>query len=106
MLECHYASPARSKIAGMQKEGQSDDAIVSAFVKESGLSALSRPPEEGFNLLGYWMPFIAILLGLGGIWYYMTRYAKRPVAAGVQPLNDEQLARYRDRIDKDLAKLD
>lgn len=106
MLECHSASPARTKIAAMQKAGKSDDDIVASFVKETGLSALSEPPNRGFNRLGYLMPFIAILLGLGGIWYYMTRYAKKPAAAGVQPLDDEMLSRYRDRIDKDMAKLD
>ena len=106
MLECHSASPARIKIAAMQKEGKSDDDIVASFVKESGISALSQPPNKGFNRLGYLMPFIAILLGLGGIWVYMTRFANKPAPAGAQPLDDEMLSRYRDRIDKDMAKLD
>jgi cytochrome c-type biogenesis protein CcmH/NrfF len=90
----------------MQKAGVSDDAIVESFVKESGLAALSQPPAEGFHLLGYVMPFIALLIGLGGISLYIKRFSRKPTAAGVQPLEDQVLARYRERIDKDLAKLD
>src|SRR5919199_1512585 len=41
MLECHYAHPARQRISNMQAGGTSDEAIVAAFVKEQGLSALS-----------------------------------------------------------------
>src|ERR687893_2438415 len=51
MLECHYSLPARERIAQMQKTGASDDTIVKAFVKESGLAALAAPPAEGFHLL-------------------------------------------------------
>jgi cytochrome c-type biogenesis protein CcmH/NrfF len=107
MLECHYANPARAKIQEMQKQGASDDVIVASFVKESGLVALSQPPAEGFHLWGYLMPFLAIALGLAAIWIYIKRFSHKsaPVAAA-EPLPDEVLARYRDRIDKDLAKLD
>src|SRR3954447_24313406 len=70
MLECHYSLPARERIAQMQRTGADDKTIVDAFVKESGLSALASPPTEGFNLLAWTMPFIAISFGLVavGIW--------------------------------------
>jgi cytochrome c-type biogenesis protein CcmH len=106
MLECHYSHPARQKIAAMQQEGKSDDVIVASFVKAEGIAALASPPEEGFNRLGYIMPFVAIVLGLGAIYWYIKRYRSAPAPAGVAPLNDEMLARYRETIDKDLAKLD
>lgn len=106
MLQCHSASPARERIAELQKQGKSDDQIVDTFVQESGIVALAEPPAKGFNLLGYLMPFIAIVIGLGAIWAFMKRAANKPAPAGVQPVDDALLARYRDRIDKDLAKLD
>ena len=65
MLECHYSHPARQRISKMLDQGMSDDAIVAVFVKEQGLSALAAPPAEGFNLLGWLMPFIALAGGLG-----------------------------------------
>ena len=80
MLECHYSHPARQRISKMLDQGMSDDAIVAVFVKEQGLSALAAPPTEGFSLLGWLMPFIALALGLGVIWLYIKRFRK-PVEA-------------------------
>lgn len=111
MLECHYSSPARTKIATQLKEGKSDQAIVDSFVKEVGLAALAAPPAEGFNLLGYVMPFVAITLGIAAILVYWKRF-KQPAAAahaegGAPPptpsANDEK---YRKQIEAELAEMD
>jgi cytochrome c-type biogenesis protein CcmH len=103
MLQCHYSSPAREKIAKMQAAGMSDQAIIDSFVKEIGLAALAVPPAEGFNLLGWLMPFIGILLGLSLVVIYLKRFRKpmeSPVAA--HPIDET----YRTRIEKELADLD
>ena len=106
MLECHYSLPARQKIAAMQKEGQTDETILASFVKESGISALSSPPAEGFNILGYVMPILGVVAGLGAILLFMRRSKRLGTPATVPPLDNEMLARYQDRIDKDMAKLE
>lgn len=109
MLQCEYSYPARQKIAALQRQGQSDQAILASFVKESGIAALSAPPAQGFNLIGYAMPFIALLIGLAGILLYMKRFRRNATPANSPQLDNEMLARYRDRIDridKDMAKLD
>ena len=85
----------------MLKQGMSDDAIVAVFVKEQGISALSSPPAEGFSLLSWTMPFIAILIGLGIIWQYIRRFRK-PVTVAAPPADE----RYRERIEKDLSEFD
>ena len=107
MLECHYTKPAREKIASMQKLGMNDDQIVDAMVKERGLQALAAPPEEGFHLLAWVMPWIAVSLGLVAIWLFIRRLNRKKLAAESAPeLDPEVLNRYRDNIEKDLAKLD
>ena len=45
MLECHYASPARKRIAELQAAGWSDDDIVADFVQKTGKQA--RPGVKG-----------------------------------------------------------
>jgi len=105
MLECHYSLPARQKIATLQKEGQSDETILASFVKESGISALASPPAEGFNILGYLMPIIGIVAGLGAIFLFLKK-SRKAIPAAVPPLDTEMLARYKERIDKDMAKLE
>jgi len=107
MLECHYTKPAREKIAAMQKLGIGDDQIVESMVKDRGLQALSAPPDVGFNRLAWIMPWAAVSLGLVGIWLFIRRLErKKAIAAAGPELDPEVLNRYRDNIEKDLAKLD
>jgi cytochrome c-type biogenesis protein CcmH/NrfF len=87
----------------MLEQGMADDAIVAVFVKEQGLSALAAPPAEGFNLLGWVMPFIALAGGLGVIWLYIKRFRK-PVEAVAPPLEPAVDQRYRERIEKELSE--
>lgn len=37
------------------------DAVKASFVAEYGTEVLMMPPAEGFNLLGYFLPAMAIL---------------------------------------------
>lgn len=106
MLECHYTKPAREKIAALQAANKSDDEIVNGIVKEQGLQALASPPAEGFNLLGWLMPWIAVSLGLVVVTYFIRRMKAKATAADAPEVDPEVLNRYRDNIEKDLAKLD
>jgi cytochrome c-type biogenesis protein CcmH len=107
MLECHYTKPARERIAAMQNLGMSDNEIVNAIVKDKGLQALAAPPQEGFNLLAWIMPWIAVSMGLVAIWLFIRRLNRKKAAAAAAPeLDPEVLNRYRENIEKDLANLD
>lgn len=107
MLECHYGNPAKAKIASMQAQGKPDDEIVQSVVKEQGLQALSAPPREGFNLLAWVMPWIAVTFGLAVVWLFIRKMSRRPqTAAGAPEIDPELLARYRENIEKESAKLD
>lgn len=115
MLECHYSSPARQKIATQLKEGVSDQQIIDGFVKEAGLAALAAPPTSGFSLLSYLMPFVAIMLGLAAILVYWKRFRQPSAAvaeagstekagtAAASPAIDEK---YRKQIEAELAEMD
>jgi len=105
MLECHYSHPARERIAALQAGGSSDAEIVDVFVKDQGIRALAAPPAEGFNLLAWVMPFVAIAAGLAVIWLFIQRFRK-PAPAGRAVADAETLSRYQSRIDKDLTQLD
>jgi len=103
MLNCHYAAPARERIARMVAEGMGDQQIVDVFVKERGLQALVAPPTEGFHLLAWVTPFAAMGMGLAAIWMFIRRFRRPVPAAEADP---ETLARYREQIEKDLSKFD
>jgi cytochrome c-type biogenesis protein CcmH len=106
MLQCEFSEPARAKLLKMVNAGMSDSAIIDSFVKEYGLEILMRPPAQGFNLLGYVMPFAAIGLGLAFVWWMIRRFRKPLAVASGPELDEVTLARYQARIESDLEKLD
>ncbi len=103
MIECHFSKPAKMRIAALAAAGKSDSDIIDEFVREYGKRVLAAPPAEGFNLLAWVMPWVAIGAGLAAIWMFIRRF-RRP--APTAPSDPALLARYQERIDKDLAKLD
>lgn len=107
MLACHYSKPAREKIRDMQAAGKNDDEIVAAFVSQEGKRALVVPPAEGFSNLAWWMPPFMVGLGLALIYWFVRRMsgASAPVASLPQ-VDQKILDRYKESIEKDLAKLD
>lgn len=106
MIECGYSKPAREKIAAMQAAGSSDAEIIASFVQEQGTRALAVPPTQGFNLLAWVMPFVALAAGLGVVWLFIKRFHPKHAIASAPDVDPGVLERYHDRIEKDLAKLD
>jgi cytochrome c-type biogenesis protein CcmH/NrfF len=113
MQNCHSAGPLREELLKMVEAGVGDDQILATFEKEYGKIILRKPPAEGFYLLGWVMPFIGLGGGLALVWFVLQRYmAQRPAtaagtstAAGTEP-DSPELARYRERIEKDLNDMD
>ena len=113
MMNCHSAGPLREQVLKMVEAGVSDDQILATFEKEYGKIILRKPPTEGFYLISWVMPFFALGGGLAIVWFVLQRImAKRPAMAtgtsldaGVEP-DSPELARYRERIEKDLSDMD
>lgn len=98
-MQC-VVSPAWSQRMRQQLEaGESVEAIQASFVAELGPSVLMSPPAEGFNLVGYLLPSVAIitagmLIGLivrGGA-------SRRKWAAPVTELTEGEAERLRDAL--------
>jgi len=104
MIECHFSKPAKERIAALAAAGKSDADIIDGFVKEYGNQIFAAPPAEGFNLLAWVMPWVAVGAGLAMVWLFIRRFRKP--AAAASPGESEILSRYQERIEKDLAKLD
>jgi cytochrome c-type biogenesis protein CcmH/NrfF len=104
MLECHFSKPAKEKIARMLAEGMSDQAILDSFVKEFGPGVLLDEPKT----YGRLVPYAMMGFGLVAIWLFIRKYRKpRPLAdAGPTEIDDPALEKYRDQIEKDIAKLE
>ena len=103
MLECSFSKPAKERIARMQAVNMTDDQIVQAFVRDNGAGIYLAPPSA----FGWIIPYVALALGLLVIWAFVKRYKPKPLAeVGPVKIDDPQLEKYRDQIEKDLAKLE
>jgi cytochrome c-type biogenesis protein CcmH len=104
MLECGFSKPAKEKIARMLALGMSDQQIIDDFVREYGPGIYLSPPSA----FGWIVPYASVGFGLVVIWLFLKKYRKPQPLAELGPieLDDPELAKYKDQIEKDLANLE
>jgi len=104
MLECGFSKPAKERIAKMQAIGMSDQQIIDAFIRDYGPGIYLSPPSA----FGWIVPYASVGVGLFVIWLFVKKYRKpRPLAEiGPIEIDDPQLEKYKDQIEKDLASLE
>ena len=104
MLECGFSKPAKEKIARMLALGMSDQQIIDDSVREYGPGIYLSPPSA----FGWIVPYASVGFGLVVICLFLKKYRKpRPLAEiGPIELDDPELARYKDQIEKDLANFE
>ena len=106
-LQCSFAVPVREDVATSLAAGQAEDAIIARYVAEYGEKVLSSPTHEGFNLLAWWGPYAAVLLGAIGLVVAIRRFAGRPVTpVGNTPDPSAMSPESRARLDRELEKID
>ncbi len=59
---CTYSPALHKEVVALRQEGKNADEIVAAFVAKYGEKVLMAPKPEGFNIAGYVVPGLAILL--------------------------------------------
>ena len=74
---CSFSVPTRERIDAMLAHGMGRAEIIAYFRKHYGEKILSAPTTQGFNLLAWTMPFIALLAGGGIIVLVMDRWRTR-----------------------------
>ena len=65
MPTCGFSVPMRREIDRMIGEGKTRAQIISFYRTQYGEKVLSAPTTEGFNILAWTMPFIALAVGGG-----------------------------------------
>ncbi len=92
----------------MIAKGMSRAQIIAFYRRQYGEKVLSAPTTEGFNLLAWTMPFIALALGGGAMVLAVGRWRSNPPAGpsdskpGVAPASfDPELRR---KLEKELEE--
>jgi len=106
---CSFAIPARKKIAEMTNAGKDEAEILDFFIQKYGEEILAAPKKEGFNLLGYIMPFVALIVAAGVIITILRKWTTRGIKdeEATLPLAQRDIDSDIDaKIEKELEELD
>lgn len=94
-----------AQIRRMVHDGMTREAIIDHYLAEYGERILVEPRRRGFNVLAYWMPWIAGLCGALGIVYFVKR--RRPAETHAAPsVPATESDPYRRRVREELLRLD
>jgi cytochrome c-type biogenesis protein CcmH/NrfF len=106
---CGKADRVRARVAQLLSEGESPEQILKTYVDEYGEQILAAPTPEGFNLVGWLLPFGAVLIAGTTLVIILRRWARVPWSEAplVPPLEAAGPARSPDpsflrRVQKDL----
>jgi cytochrome c-type biogenesis protein CcmH len=99
---CEFAVPARAQIGKMIDEGRTRAEIIAFYRDKYGEKVLSAPTTQGFNLLAWIMPFVAI--AIGGVFIGFAARRWRSKGSG-KPAEDSSGAREsRAQFDPELKR--
>ena len=81
---CTYSPNLHREVLALQDGGKNADEIVAAFVEKYGEKVLMAPKPEGFNVAGYVLPTLLVLM-VAGIMVVLLRRRMRINAAAAAP---------------------
>ena len=97
---CPYSDRMRQQLLTAVQSGQSDTAILQAFVQEYGTTVLAAPSMHGFDRVAWIMPFAVFLAGIvtAGLlirhWQERGHGRPRPGVAFADSASSPALDRY------------
>ena len=107
MLHCGSANPLRSEIDQKLQAGMTEGQIVDDFVAKYGGVILSAPTGEGFDLVAWTLPVVALLAGLMVLYRVVRVWTRRRPLPTSTPADPEAIPEaYRNRLEKELKDFD
>ncbi|OGU03898.1 MAG: hypothetical protein A2W29_00980 [Gemmatimonadetes bacterium RBG_16_66_8] len=103
---CETSPAMHRQVIALVEENKSAEEILQAFVGQYGETVLMAPPRRGFNLAGYLVPGILIVLTGGVLAWALARRSNPPVEAGVTKESDELAPADAARLVDELKRLE
>jgi cytochrome c-type biogenesis protein CcmH/NrfF len=85
-FNCTYSPGLHRQVVALAAEGKTAQQIIDAFIAQYGQQVLMAPPKSGFNLIGYLLPGVVVLVAAGFLLFMLgrwTRVAAAKAAAAV-----------------------
>ena len=99
-MQCADSPGWSERIRRDLEAGQTPEAIQASFVADFGGQVLMSPPAEGFNLLGYFLPGVTIVVAGALIGLVARGGMKRDQLAPVTEIGEEDAERLRTEMQK------
>jgi cytochrome c-type biogenesis protein CcmH/NrfF len=96
-MQCDVSPGWTQRIMAQLEAGESPEAIEAGFVADFGGTVLMSPPAEGFNLVGYLLPSVAIVMA-GMLIGLVARGRTEPRVAPVRQLDERDTERLRNAL--------
>lgn len=90
----------RAQIRDQLSEGWTDQQVIDYFVAQYGERVLAEPQRKGFTSLVWFLPLIAVLLGLGIVYEILKNWRKQKTA----PVTSIPLPQIPDEILKKIER--
>jgi len=106
-FNCTVSPALHHRVLALAQQGMTGPQIIDQFVRDHGVTILMAPPKRGFNLAGYFVPSLSILVAGALLTVVLRRWARggtrtaparsTPVVAGATPA---ELARLQGELDR------
>lgn len=99
---CTYSDSMRKELVAAVDSGKSDNMVLGGFIEKYGTTVLAAPTKTGFNRVAWIMPYLALILGVGGVallvraWHRRMTLAKAPA-----PPSGADMERFREQARKE-----
>jgi len=107
---CTYSPALHKEVVKLAEQGKSDQQIIDAFVAQYGEAVLMAPPRRGFNLAGYFVPSLAIIVAAVFLVRVLRRWTREAQVARLSTderaptvtpdASPAELQRLRDELDR------
>jgi cytochrome c-type biogenesis protein CcmH/NrfF len=102
---CTTSPAMHRRVVALAQAGRSGQEILDEFVHEHGLAILMAPPKRGLNLISYFVPPVAFVVGAAVLTLVLLRWVRAPLPAAevsppAAPATPEELARLRHELER------
>ncbi len=107
--EMESAKQMKVLIGEMIDQGQDRNQILSYFVEQYGESVLAAPTKRGFNLTAWVIPFVAMGIAVGVIYFVMAKWVlkgKTRKRRGKKTHPGPEEDKYTRKLKKELKEFD
>lgn len=102
-----WAVPERENIGQLLDQGMDRQQVIDQYIENYGALVLALPPAEGYNLLAYIAPFVALIFGIAIVRSVLVNWRRKSEAAADPPAPPpEKTSDYNQRLRRDLDQYD